>query len=129
MTPGHPITVEILSDTMKKMAQLELETAIHVWKIDFIRLSLSITEDLVFHVLRNENMGNTTRSFEALAFLCFQSFGEAKLNEDYFMKLLSSKAEDVYDSMLLAIAVPDHDSETDNLKTQSITVPEGLAIQ
>jgi hypothetical protein len=65
-----------LANTMKKMAQLELETAIHVRKTDFIRLTLSVCEDLVFHTLKNENIGSTTRSIEALAFLCFQSFGD-----------------------------------------------------
>jgi hypothetical protein len=44
------------------------------------------------------------------------------------MKLLSSKPNEVYDSMI-AIAVPHHDPETDNLKTLLITGPEGLAIQ
>jgi hypothetical protein len=117
-----------LANMMKKMAQLELETAIHIRRTDFIQLTLSVCEDLVFHTLKNKNIGSTTWSIEALAFLCFQSFGEAKLSQDYFMKLLSSKPNEVYNSML-AIAVPHHDPETDNLKTPSITGPEGLAIQ
>jgi hypothetical protein len=117
-----------LADAMKKMAQLELEMAIHIWKSDFIHLILSLCEDLVFHTLKNENIGNTTRSIEALAFLCFQSFGVAKLSEDYFMNLLSSKQDDFYNSMV-AIAVPNHDPEADSLKTPSITGPKGLAIQ
>lgn len=116
-----------LADTMRKMAQLELEMAINFRKIDFIRLTFSICEDLVFHTIKNEEIGSTTRSIEAFAFLCFQSFGETKLNNDFFVKLLSSTPNEIYDGMLKT-AAPNHDPETDNLKNPSITGPEGLAI-
>jgi hypothetical protein len=45
-----------LANTMKKMAQLELEMAIHVRKTDFIRLTLSVCKDLVFHILRTKTL-------------------------------------------------------------------------
>jgi hypothetical protein len=73
-------------------------------------------------------VGTTTRSIEAFAFLCFQSFGKAKLSDDYYLSLLSATPKDVYDGML-AIAVPNHNPDTDNLMTPSVTGPEGLAIQ
>jgi hypothetical protein len=117
-----------LADTMRKMAQLELETAIHIRTVDFIRITFSICEDLVFHTLKNEQVGTTTRSIEAFAFLCFQSFGKAKLSDNYYLSLLSVTPKDVYDGML-AIAAPNHDPNTDDLMTPSVTGPEGLAIQ
>jgi hypothetical protein len=95
-----------LADTMRKIAQLELEMAIHVRKIDFIRTTLSLCEDLDFHTLKNEQISNTTRSTETFAFPCFQSFSKAQLNKDFFVKLLSSNPTDVYDGMLTIAALP-----------------------
>jgi hypothetical protein len=74
-----------LANTSRKMAQLELEAAIQVLKIDLICLTLSKCKDQIFHLLQTGNIGNTAPTLEALTYLCFQYFGDKIL---YFIKLL-----------------------------------------
>ena len=121
-----------LADTMRRMAQLELETAINMRRADFIKSSLAICEDLVFHAIRNNQQGNTKRTIEALAFICFHSFSKETLEKgEYFKKFLDLTCDIAvlafYDEML-AIADPNHNVEVDDLMSPSITANETLTI-
>ena len=120
-----------IADTMRKMAQLELETALNLRKADFIKFSLTICEDLIFHTIRNENKGNTKRTIEELAFICFHTYGQETLEKaDFFTKFLGGTQlndKSIYDVML-SIAAPTHDAETDNLMLPLVTANETLTL-